>query len=373
MKIICQAQKLGKAAQILQKALPTKAVSSQIYTCVYIKAYEDKIEMQATDSVFGVSITMDAQVIEEGETVIAGSLFISVVEKIEREQVEIRKEQNENKVVISSGEDREAVIFSVPAEEYPVLNKLAVANFIKIKDEVLKDMIKKTVFACSSEKEMRAIFTGVLVEIRGKELVFVATNTHRLVVKRHELDSEQGDFSIVMPSGILKEIESINLGELPEDIFIGWKDHQIVLRFGDVYMQSRLIEGNFPDYRKVIPASFVKKAKVRTLDLLGAVNRAMPFSKEGDNNVLKINIDNGKMIVTANNPEKGKSTEKIDCDNEGGAIEIAFNMKYISDILRRIETEYVIISLNSSVSPARIVAEDNDDYLYIMTPIRLGA
>ena len=176
-----------------------------------------------------------------------------------------------------------------------------------------------------------------------------------------------------MPSGILKEIESINLGDLPEDVLIGWKDHQIVLRFGDVYMQSRLIEGNFPDYRKVIPESFVKTAKVKTLDLLGAVSRAMPFSKEGENNVLKINIDNGKMVVTANNPEKGKSTEKIDCENEGGPIEIAFNMKYISDILKRIETEYAVISLNSSVSPARIAAEGSEDYLYIMTPIRLGA
>jgi DNA polymerase-3 subunit beta len=372
MKIICQAQKLGKAAQILQKALPTKAVSSQIYTCVYIKAWDSKVEMQATDSVFGVSITLDAQVVEEGETVIAGALFTSLVEKIERDQVEIYKDQKENKVIISSGEDREAVIFSMPAEEYPVINKLAVANFIKIKDEVLKEMIRKTVFACSSEKEMRAIFTGVLVEIKGKEIVFAATNTHRLVVKKYELDGEQGDFSMVIPSGILKEIESINIGDLPEDIIVGWKNHQIVLRFGDVYMESRLIEGSFPDYRRVIPASFSKQAKVKTADLLGAVNRAAPFSKEGDNNVLRINIDNGKMVITANNPEKGKSTEKIDCENEGGAIEIAFNIKYVSDILRRIESEHTVISLNSSVSPARVSGEGDDGYIYIMTPIRLS-
>jgi DNA polymerase-3 subunit beta len=212
----------------------------------------------------------------------------------------------------------------------------------------------------------------VLVEIKGKDLVFAATNTHRLVVKKYEMDSEQGDFSMVIPSGILKEIESINVGELPEDVIVGWKNHQIVLRFGDVYMESRLIEGSFPDYRRVIPPSFVKKAKVKTADLLGAVNRAAPFSKEGDSNVLKMSIDNGKIVITANNPEKGKSTEKIDCENEGGSIEIAFNMKYISDILRRIESEHTIINLNSSVSPARVSAENDDDYVYIMTPIRLS-
>ncbi|MDR2006466.1 MAG: DNA polymerase III subunit beta [Acidaminococcales bacterium] len=372
MKIICQAQKLGKAAQILQKALPSKAVSSQVYMCVYLKAFENKIEMQATDSVFGVSVTLDAQVVEEGEAVIAGALFTSVVEKVEREYVEIYKNEEESKVVISSGEDREAVIFCLPAEDYPVINKLSVTSFIKIKDDILKEMIRKTVFACSSEKEMRAIFTGVLVEIKGRELVFAATNTHRLVVKRYELESEQGEFSMVIPSGILREIESINLGELPEDVIVGWKNHQIILRFGDVYMESRLIEGSFPDYRKVIPASFGKKARVKTADLLGAVSRAAPFSKEGENNVLKLSIDNGRMVISASNPEKGKSTEKISCENEGGPIEIAFNMKYISDILRRIESEYTVVSLNSSVSPAQVAAEGDDNYLYIMTPIRLG-
>ncbi|MDR3349822.1 MAG: DNA polymerase III subunit beta [Acidaminococcales bacterium] len=373
MKVICQAQKLGKAAQILQKALPSKAVSSQVYMCVYLKAFEDKVELQATDSTFGVSVTLDAQVVEEGEAVIAGALFTSVVEKSEREFVEIYKNENEGKVVISSGEDREAVIFCLPVEEYPVINKLAVTNFIKIKDDVLKEMIRKTVFACSSEKEMRMVFTGVLMEMKGRELVFAATNTHRLVVKKYELDNEQGDFSMVIPARILREIESINLGDLPEDVIVGWKNHQIILRFGDVYMESRLIEGSFPDYRKVIPASFGKTAKVKTADLLGAVNRAAPFSKEGENNVLKLNIDNGRMVIFASNPEKGKSTERIGCENKGGQIEIAFNMRYISDILKRIESEYTIISLNSSVSPAQVAGENDENYLYVMTPIRLGA
>jgi DNA polymerase-3 subunit beta len=340
--------------------------------CFYIKALNDKIEIQATDSVFSVAITLEAQVIEEGEVVLSGELFTSIIGTVERESVEIYKDEKENNVIISSGEDREAVIFCMPPEDYPVLHKLAVANFIKVKDEVLKDMIRKTRFACADDKEMRAIFTGVLIEIKGKELVFAATNTHRLVVKKYNLDSEQGDFSMVMPSGILKEIEDINVGELPEDVIIGWKNHQIVLRFGDIYMESRLIEGSFPDYRRVIPESFAKTAKVKTADLLGAVRRASPFSKEGESNVMRINIDNGKMVITANNPERGKSTEKIDCENEGGSIDIAFNLKYVRDILSRIESENTIISLNSSVSPARVAAEGIEDYIYIMTPLRVG-
>ena len=369
MKIVCSTQKLSKAAQIVQKALPSKAVSP-ILTSIYIKAEGEKIELQATDYEIGIAVTMDAEVIEEGEIILPGSYFTNLLRKLSGENVEISKNEQENKIIISSG-GNETDLFSTSAEEYPVLNKLAVSNFVKIKDDILKDLIKKTVFACSND-ESRPIFTGVYVGIKEHDITFVATNTHRMALKSYTSETDNGNFSMVIPSRILKEIDRINVGELPEEIMISWKSRQIAVRMGDIYIESRLIEGNFPDYNKVIPESFTKEAKFKTNELLAAVDRVSLLYKEGEYNVVRLNIDNNQMNVTSSNPEMGKAKEVIDCENQGGQIEIAFNSRYINDILKNVETEYSVISLNSSVSPACIKPEGEENYIYIVTPIRVA-
>lgn len=369
MKIVCSTQKLSKAAQIVQKAIPTKAVSP-ILTSMYIKAQNDKVELQATNYEIGIAVSLDAEVIEEGEIILPGNYFTNLLRKLSGENVEIAKSDQENKITITSG-GNETDLFSTSAEEYPVLNKLAVSNFVKIKDDVLKDLIKKTVFACSND-ESRPIFTGVFVGIKENEITFVATNTHRMALKAYTSETDNGTFSMVIPSKLLREIERINVGELPEDIMISWKSRQLAVRMGDIYIESRLIEGNFPDYKKVIPEAFSKEAKFKTNELLAAVDRVSLLYKEGEYNVVRLNIDNNVMNVTSSNPEMGKAKESIECENQGGQIEIAFNSRYINDILKNIEAEYAVISLNSSVSPACIKPDGENNYIYIVTPIRVA-
>ncbi len=369
MKIICSTKKLNKVAQILQKALPTKAVNP-ILTGIYVKAEDDKIELQATDYEIGISCVIEATVEEKGQAILPGNYFTNLIRRLSGEDVTISQSKEENKVVISSG-DYETDLVCMPVEEYPVLSKLAVSNFIKIKDEVFKDLIKKTVFACSND-DSRPVFTGVLMVVKGKEIVFVATNTHRMALKKYEFETENGNFSMIIPSKVLREIERINISDLPEDILVSWKNRQIAIRIDDIYIESLLIEGSFPDYKRVIPASFTKTAKFRASDLLGAVERVSLLFKEGEYNVLRLNIDNEKIVVTSNNPEMGKAKEVIACENSGGQIDIAFNSRYLTDILKNIDTENAVISLNSSVSPACINPENDESYSYIVTPVRVA-
>lgn len=368
MKVVCSTQKLNKAAQIIQKALPTKAVSP-ILTGIYLKAEDNKIEMQATDYEIGISITLEAEVIEEGQIILPGNYFTNLLRRLSGEMVEIEKNDEENKILIKSGSYK-IDLLSTPASDYPVLNKLAVSNFVKIKDEVLKELIKKTVFACSTD-ESRPIFTGVFVEIKEKQISFVATNTHRMALKKYISDSDNGNFSMVIPAKILKEIDRIHMSDLPEDVLISWKNRQMAVRIGDIYIESRLIEGSFPDYQKVIPESFSKEAKFKANELMGAVERVSLLFKEGEYNVVRLNIDNNEITITSNNPEMGRAQEVIPCENAGGQIEIAFNSRYLNDILKNIEEENAIIKLNSSVSPACIKPEGDENYVYIVTPIRV--
>lgn len=369
MKIICSTQKLSKATQIIQKALPTKTVSP-ILTGIYIKAKDDKIELQATDYEIAIVLSIDAQVIEEGTAILPGNYFSNLLRRLSGETVEITKNKEDNKLTIASGV-YETDLLSMSTEEYPVINKLAVSNFINLKDDILKDLIKKTVFACSND-ESRPIFTGALFSINGNEVSFVATNTHRMSLRRYTLDKDNGNFSMVIPAKVLKEIERINIGDLPEEVMISWKNRQMAVIIDGVYIESRLLEGNFPDYKKVIPESFSKHATFKTHDLLGAVERVSLLFKEGEYNVLRLNIDNGKIVITSNNPEMGKAKEVISCENTGGSIEIAFNSRYLTDILKNIEEEDSIISLNSSISPACIKPKNDENYIYVVTPIRVA-
>lgn len=369
MKIICSTQKLSKATQIIQKALPTKTVSP-ILTGIYIKAKDDKIELQATDYEIAIVLSIEAQVIEEGTAILPGNYFTNLLKRLSGETVEITKNKEDNKLTVSSGV-YETDLLSMAAEDYPVINKLAVSNFINLKDDVLKDLIKKTVFACSND-ESRPIFTGALFSINSKEVSFVATNTHRMALRKYTLEKDNGNFSMVIPAKVLKEIERINAGDLPEEVMISWKNRQMAIIMNDIYIESRLLEGNFPDYNKVIPEAFSKNATFKTSDLLGAVERVSLLFKEGEYNVLRLSIDNGKIVITSNNPEMGKAKEVINCENEGGNIEIAFNSRYLTDILRNIDEDEAVIKLNSSISPACIRPKNDENYTYIVTPIRVA-
>jgi DNA polymerase-3 subunit beta len=319
-------------------------------------------------------VIVDANVLEEGKIVCPGSFFATLLGSLSGEEVEIATQDKENKISISSA-SYHADIPVMRADEYPELNKLSVSNFITIKDSDLKELIKKTAFASAAgDKQERAVFTGVYVEIKGEEISFVATNAHRMALKRKPLAADGGDFAMIIPAKVLKEIERVNLEELPEEATLIWKDRQMALRMGNFYIESRLIEGNFPDYRNVIPQSFSKTAKFKTKELLGAVERVALLFRGEDFKLdhLRLNIDNDKITVTSNNLEKGRAEESIPCENQGGGIEIAFNSHYISDVLKNIETEYATISLNSSVSPACIKMVDDDSYLYIVTPVRVA-
>lgn len=368
MKIICSTQKLSKATQIIQKALPTKTVSP-ILTGIYVKAQDNKIELQATDYEMAIILSIDAQVIEEGKAILPGNYFTNLLRRLSGDVVEITKNNEDNKLIISSGV-YETDLLSMSAEDYPVVSKLAVSNFINLNDEILKDLIKKTVFACSND-ESRPIFTGALFSINGKEVTFVATNTHRMALRKYTLDKDNGNFSMVIPAKVLKEIERITTNDVPEEVMISWKNRQMAVIINGIYIESRLLEGSFPDYNKVIPPEFTKSATFKANDLLGAVERVSLLFKEGEYNVLRLNIDNGKITVTSNNPEMGKAKEVISCENDGGNIEIAFNSRYLTDILKNIDEEEAVIHLNSSISPACIKPKNDENYTYIVTPIRV--
>lgn len=367
MKISCSKELLNHAVQTVQKAVATKA-QLPILTGIYLSAADNRLELHATDYEIGIKCVIDADVEQPGTVVLSGRYFQEMVRKLPGDKIEISSSQEDRTIKITSN-SAQFNLLSLPAEEFPVLKPITSENVLTVKDNVLKELIKKTVFACAND-EARPIFTGGLLEFSGNEITMVATNTHRLAHKKDRIEGSSQNIKMIVPGKILSELARIMSSEIPVDVSVHWLKNQVAFAFEDVYIISRLIEGQFPDYNKVIPPSFATNVKIKTKQLLDAVERVSLFAREGDYNVIKLSFKANSVTITSNNPEIGKACEVVPSIIEGNEVDIAFNVKYIADILKNIDSDELIFALNTPLSPASIKPIDDDNYTYIVTPVR---
>lgn len=367
MKITCTKEQLHHAVQIVQKAVATKT-PSPILTGIFLSAEGNQLQLQATDYEIGIKCTIEAQVDEPGSIVLSGRYFQEMVRRLPGDHVQIATSQEDRTIKITSN-FAQFNLLSLPAEEFPVLKALSDENVLTVKDNVLKDLIKKTVFACAAD-EARPIFTGGLLEADADGIRMVATNTHRLALKRDNLDNNDKNIRMIIPSKILSELARLLTSEIPVDVNIYWHRNQVAFEFEHVYIISRLIEGQFPDYNKVIPASFATNITVKSSEFMDAVERVSLLARDSDYNVIKFSFKEDSVTITSNNPDIGKATETVPSHMDGNELDIAFNAKYVADILKNINSEKLVFSLNTPLSPACIKPIDDHNYTYVITPVR---
>ncbi len=374
MKITCAKDQLNHAVQTVQKAVTAKA-TLPILSGIHISAQNNKLELQATDYEIGISCAIDAQIDIPGQIVLSCRYFQELVKKLPGDTVEIASSAEDRTIKITAGTSQFNLL-SLPAEEFPVLkplfDKSAPENSLVIKDNLLRDLIKRTVFACATE-ESRPIFTGALLESTDSDVRMVATNTHRLALKKSILETISSNYNplkIVIPSKVLNELARLLSSELPVDVNICWEKNRVAFRFEDVYLESRIIEGQYPDYNRVIPPQFGTVAAINTALFMDAVERVSLMAKDGEYNVIKFQFNHDQVIITSNNPDVGKAYETVPVTTTGTEITIAFNAKYVTDILKNIGTPELHFSLNTPLSPASIKPVNDENYTYIITPVR---
>lgn len=363
-----QTTDLNKAVQAVISAIASKP-SAPIFGGMHLIAVNDTVEVQGSDINMSMSCKTKASIQEEGEIVIAGHHFADLVKNMDGETITISKNGEENSVRVQSGK-ADFKILLMNAGDYPKFPEFNPEKTFVLSDEKIKELIKKTTFACSTDTA-RHLFTGVLCELHEGKVTFVGTNTHRLAIKSLPDESNE-EISIIIPSTVLKEINKNLNGKLPQEVKISILNNQIMVIIDELIIISRLIEGKFPDYRRVIPASFTIKTTITTKELAGAVSR-MALCSGGDNNysIVKISIDTNEITIMSSSPEVGTGEEKISCSTKGEQVNVAFNAAYILDIMNNIQSEKATIELNSSLSPVCIKPVDEPDYTYIVTPVRV--
>lgn len=367
MKIFCPKEDLHHAVQTVQKAVATKT-PLPILTGIYMSAKNGELELQATDYEVGIRCTLPATVDEPGAVVLSGRYFQEMVRRLPGDTIEIASSKEDRTIKITS-QNSQFNLLSLPAEEFPVLKPVSGDHSLTVQDGVLRELIRKTVFACAND-EARPIFTGGLLEVDGDEIRMVATNTHRLALKKEKLPASGGNFKMIIPAKILNEVARLLATEEPQEVNLSWLKNQVGIVFDSVYINSRLIEGQFPDYNKVIPTNYATTIKLNTDQFLDAVERVSLLARDGEYNVVKFNFKDGAVVISSNNPDVGKAREIVEAVTDGNEVEIAFNAKYVTDILKNIDSEEITVSLNTPLSPAGIKPVGDDNYTYIITPVR---
>lgn len=360
-----------------------KAVSSRttipILTGIKIVADHDGITLTGSDSDISIETFIpkedeDREWITDivpGSIVLQARFFAEIVKKLPEDTVELFV-QDQFSTTIRSG----AVVFTIPgldAEEYPRLPQLREEKLFRLPQDLLKTVIRQTVFAVST-KETRPVLTGVNLEIEEGELVCTATDSHRLAMKRVNIEKNDEDLTfsnVVIPGKSLNELSKI-LEDKDDLINIVVSDNQVLFEMENLLFFSRLLDGQFPVTKNMIPTQFKTSFKIKTSTFLQSLERALLLSREGKNNVINFKTLEGNSIeITSITPDIGKVTERIEAiERDGEEMRISFNGKNVIDALKVIDSEEVWIHFTGAMSPFVIHPTDHKRDLHLFSPVR---
>ena len=371
MKIVCEKDKLLKCINSVVRGVPTRT-TMPILEGIYIQTNENKVKMTTYDLDLGIEYIVDCNVEEEGNTVVNATMFSEIIRKLPDTDIKITV--NENKLLVIECEGSLYKLSTMNPEEYPELPKIDVEHSVVTEQRTLKDMVKKTIFAVSME-ENRPIFTGCLFEIVNNKLNVVAIDGSRMGWVSTYLTEKTNDFKAVIPGKTLNEVNKI-ITDSFDTIKIGIAKNQAVFEMENCKIVTRLLEGEFLNYKNVIPASWETKIRINKYILQNCLERVSLISSSSVEKEkkypVKIKIEIGKVILSCTN-QTGDAKEEIYIETEGKNLEIGVNPKYFLDALKVIEDEEIFIEFGSNISPCIIkpVEETAQEYVYMILPIRI--
>ena len=369
MKIVCEKDKILKAINSVTKAVASKT-TMPILEGILIQTNDNQIKLTTYDLEIGIEYIIECDVLEQGATVVNAIMFSEIIRKLPDTYIKISL--NEKNLLVIECEGSLYKLATMNPDEFPELPQINIENSIEIEQNTLKDMIRKTIFAVSTE-ENRPIFTGCLFEIANNKLNVVAVDGFRLAWKSKYLQNKVNDFSAVIPGRTLNEINKIILDSF-ENIKIGVAKNQALFEMENCKIVTRLLDGEFLNYASVIPGSWETRIRVNKDILQNCFERVSLISSSSIEKEkkypVKVVVDIGKITISCTN-QTGDAKEEVYVTTEGKNLEAGFNPKYFLDAFRAIEDEEVHIDFGTSISPCIIRPVEDGDYIYMILPIRL--
>ena len=365
MELTVQKDVLLNGIQTVQNAITQKS-SLPVLSNVLLEADGQNIKLTATDLDIGICSNLPVISGQEGAITIPAKKFFDIVKSLpDGQDVNISLKKN-NSIAIKSGK-AQFKILGLPKDDFPSLPLFEDKDSITLSQQELKEMLNLTDFAISKD-DARHILTGILLVIKGEEITIVATDGRRMAVILKKLEKKTlVDREVIIPLKTVQEVKRL-LGD-DGDVKIEFSENQVLFSLNSSFIISRLIEGEFPDYKKVIPGKSSKIVIVSREDFLSAARRVSIFTDQ-DSQAIKLNIQKSRMTISKNTPYLGEAKEDIKINYSGEKeIEIGFNPKYLIDVLKNLEDDDVNFEVNDQTKPG--VIRKGDGYIYVVLPMQV--
>jgi len=374
MEFSCLRNDILKGVQAVERIVSTKSTLPIIGNILF-EVKKSGLTLSANNLEMGIEITVPAKVSKEGSVLIPAKTLGGIVSKLPQGDISV-KVSEKNLVRISYNESF-FTIHGLPPDEFPSLPKVKDGKAFELDPSVLSEMIKQTIFAVSSSEE-KYVLNGVLLETGRSDiqndtsnLRLVATDGYRLSRRGAKVEiKDAGGIKAIVPAKALGEVSRVIQDSSDKSLHVVVADEQVAFKYGDAYIVSRLIQGQFPDYKQVIPKSSDAKISVSTKELLDATERAAVIAS-GSANIIKLELKGGSVHIIANTPDVGSIDESVKVESKGkDKTSISFNARLITDVLKNLSTDKTALELSGPLSPGVIKPVQGVDYIYIVMPIR---
>ncbi len=368
MKISLERDALLGQLQAVSRVASTRS-AIQALSGVQLAATNDACELRATDMDVGLRVPLEAEVAREGVVVLPARLLLDVVRSLPAPQVSLELRAAEQDVELVSG-NATFHIRTLRAEDFPPFPEPEEEGSMSLPAETFVATALK-VAGSASRDETRPVLTGILASGTGQELRMVATDSYRLSVKETALDAAlSSSFEVNVPARALQELARVVSHTDAEQITVSVRQNQVLFVVGGVILSSRLIDGQFPNYRQLLPETFEHELRIAAGELTDVVRRISLLAQK--NAPLRLAFSSGELTVSAQTPDVGEARESMPVAFQGEPLEIGFNPEFLRAGLEAVEEGDVLLKLISPLRPGLIEAADGSGFLYLIMPIRLN-
>jgi DNA polymerase-3 subunit beta len=376
MKVSCLQDNLAKGLGIVSRAVSTRS-TLPVLANVLLATDDGRLKLSATNLEIVITCWIGAKVEEEGAITVPARTLNDLVNTLPQEKVELVLDTDTQTLHLACART-EANIKGINSEEFPLVPEAGENNRHRVETEALKQMIAQVAFAAATD-DARPTLTGVLTRIEGKELKMAATDGFRLSVKSVKLPVEAAEpIEVVIPARALSELARIADDDC-EHINITMPEgrNQIIFELENIVLVTQLIDGNFPDFQPVVPQSYNTRTVLNAADFSQACKIAEIFAREA-NHTARVRVEPGNELmpgyasITATSSETGDNVAQIDASVDGDEIEIAFNVRYMSQVLSVIDSPQVALETTKSTEPGVLKPVGEDNFTHIIMPMHFG-
>lgn len=376
MKLSCLQDNLAKGLSIVSRAVASRS-TLPVLGNVLLATDQGRLKIAATNLELAVTCWIGAKVEADGAITVPARILSDFVNSLPQERIDLELNAKTQTVHLKCAR-YDANIKGIDAQEFPIIPSIADGKKILLEPDMLREVIEQVTFAAATD-ESRPVLTGVVAKFEKDKVTFAAADGFRLSVRNANLSKPlDAPVTVIIPAKTLQQVAHVSADqEEPIEIAITENKNQILFRLTNIEIVSQLIEGAFPDFTRIIPEKHTTRAVVNTAELQNAVKASSVFARDAMNTVrLAIAPSNqmgsGKLTMTANSAESGDNLGEIDATVDGDAVEIAFNARYLADVLGVLHAPQVAIETTGASSPGMVKAVGRDDFTHVIMPMHIN-